>query len=103
MSLSVAIQMDHVSSIDIRGDSTFVMALEAQHRGYELFHYLPESLSHDQGKVVARAEPMRVWRDEDKHYELGVAMELDLASVDVVLMRQDPPFDMGYITATHIL
>lgn len=103
MSLSVAIQMDHVSSIDIRGDSTFVMALEAQRRGHTLFHYLPESLSLDQGRVVARAEPLKVWRNDDKFYELGAAEELDLKTVDVVLMRQDPPFDMAYITATHIL
>ncbi len=103
MSLSVAIQMDHVESIDINGDSTFVLALEAQARGYTLYHYGPENLSFDQGRVVAMAEEMTVRREHGNHHELGEARELDLSKVDVILMRQDPPFDMAYITATHIL
>jgi glutathione synthase len=103
MSLTVAIQMDHISTVDIRGDSTFVMALEAQRRGYQLYHYHPDNLSHDQGRVIASAGALRVWRNEDKFYELDEAQDIDLSQVDVVLMRQDPPFDMAYITATHIL
>lgn len=103
MSLTVAIQMDHVESIDIDGDSTFVLALEAQERGYQLYHYGPESLSLDRGRVVAVAEEMTVRRDYGNHHDLGEPRELNLADVDVVLMRQDPPFDMSYITATHIL
>jgi len=103
MSLSVAIQMDHVGSIDINGDSTFVLALEAQARGYTLYHYGPENLSFDQGRVVAMAEEMTVRREHGNHHELGETRELDLSKVDVILMRQDPPFDMAYITATHIL
>jgi len=103
MSLTVAIQMDHVNSIDINGDSTFVLAMEAQERGHTLYHYGPESLSLDQGRVLAMAEKMTVRREHGNHHELGETQELNLAEVDVVLMRQDPPFDMAYITATHIL
>ena len=103
MGLSVAIQMDHVDSVNIHGDSTFVLALEAQERGHTLYHYGPESLSLDQGRVVAMAEEMIVRREHGNHYDLGDVRELDLSRVDVVLMRQDPPFDMAYITATHIL
>ncbi len=103
MSLTVAIQMDHITNVDIRGDSTFVLALEAQRRGYQLYHYQVESLSHDQGRVLSRAAALRVWRNEDKYFELGEPEDIDLSQVDVVLMRQDPPFDMAYITATHIL
>jgi glutathione synthase len=103
MGLRVAIQMDHVDSIDINSDSTFVLAMEAQERGHILFHYGPESLSLDQGRVVAMAEEMSVSREHGNHHGLGETRELDLSQVDVVLMRQDPPFDMAYITATHIL
>ncbi len=103
MSLSVAIQMDHIESIDINGDSTFVLALEAQSRGHVLYHYGPEDLSFDRGRVIATAEEMTVRREHGNHHELGEKQELDLSEVDVVLMRQDPPFDMSYITATHIL
>ncbi len=104
MTLTVAIQMDHVSSIDIDGDSTFVMALEAQKRGYNVFHYEPGSLFMKNGRVLARAEPMQVRREKGNHFDLGDAAVIDLAAdTDVVLMRQDPPFDMAYITATHLL
>lgn len=103
MSLTVAIQMDHVDSIDIDGDSTFVLAMEAQARGHKLYHYGPEHLSFDQGRVVATAEEMTVRYEHGNHHDLGEPRELDLSSVDVILMRQDPPFDMAYITATHIL
>ncbi len=103
MALTVAIQMDHVSSIDITGDSTFVLALEAQRRGHKLLHYLPGDLSYHHGRVTAWAEPMEVRRAAGNHFTLGETSRVDLADVDVVLMRQDPPFDMAYITATHLL
>ncbi len=103
MSLKVAIQMDPIQSVDIDGDSTFVLALEAQNRGHELWHYPPSALALDEGRVIARAEPMEVRREKGNHFTLGAPAEIDLAEMDVVLMRQDPPFDMSYITATHIL
>jgi glutathione synthase len=103
MSLAVAIQMDHVSTIDIDGDSTFVLALEAQRRGHGLFHYGPADLSFKDGRVLARAQEMKVERRKGAHYTLGEPQVLDLAGLDIVLMRQDPPFDMAYITATHLL
>jgi len=103
MTLKVAIQMDHVSSIDISGDSTFVLGLEAQKRGHALLHYEPSRLAMLDGRVIAKAEPMTLKREVGNHYVLGEAVLTDLADVDVVLMRQDPPFDMAYITATHLL
>ncbi len=103
MALRVAIQMDHIRSIDVDADSTFVLALEAQSRGHGLFHYLPEQLTFDLGRVRARAEPLAVRRGQDGHYTLGPPEVIDLANMDVVLLRQDPPFDMSYITTTHLL
>ena len=103
MSLTVAIQMDHISSVNITGDSTFALALEAQARGASLFHYHPRDLSLWGDRVIARAQPLRVRNNMGDHFTLGDATELDLATTDVVLMRQDPPFDMAYITATHVL
>jgi len=103
MSLTVAIQMDHVSSIDIEADSTFVLALEAQERGHRLYHYLPRDLSLSRGRVMATAQTLEVRRERGNHYSLGPDEVVDLADMDVVLMRQDPPFDMAYITSTHIL
>ena len=103
MALTVAIQMDHVSTIDINGDSTFVLGLEAQRRGHALLHYLPGDLSYRHGKVMAWAEPMTLRRQKGDHYTLGTKSAVDLSEVDVILMRQDPPFDMAYITATHLL
>jgi glutathione synthase len=104
MGLTVAIQMDHISSVNIAGDSTFALALEAQARGATLYHYLPKDLSLWPGRVAARAQPLTVRAVPGDHFTLGDAIELDLAvQADVVLMRQDPPFDMAYITATHVL
>lgn len=104
MSLRVAIQMDPIESIDINGDSTFVMGLEAQKRGYSLFHYLAQDLTMVDGRVVALARPLTLRREKGNHFEVGEARWIDLKDdVDVVLMRQDPPFDMGYITASHLL
>ena len=103
MSLAVAIQMDPIESIDIAGDSTFVMGLEAQARGYALWHYLPKALSFRDGRVTAQARRLELRREVGRHFTLGAFETIDIAKMDVVLMRQDPPFDMGYITATHIL
>ena len=103
MALMVAIQMDPIESIDFDGDSTFVLGLEAERRGYSLFHYLAKDLSFRDGQVLARARPLRLRHERGNHYTLGDPQLVDLAEMDVVLMRQDPPFDMSYITATHIL
>jgi glutathione synthase len=103
MSLAVAIQMDPIESINIDADSTFVLALEAQRRGHGLFHYLPRQLVFRDGRLLARARPLQVRREYGNHATLGAPEMLDLGTVDVILMRQDPPFDMAYITATHLL
>jgi glutathione synthase len=103
MSLAVAIQMDPIEAIDIDADSTFVLALEAQRRGHGLYHYLPQDLAFTEGRLYAKARPLEVRREHGNHSSLGESERLDLAAMDVVLMRQDPPFDMAYITATHLL
>ncbi len=103
MGLRVAIQMDPMESVDIDADSTFALALEAQRRGHVLFHYLAQDLTFYRGRVTARARALEVRRQRGDHFTLGEAETLDLADVDIVLMRQDPPFDMAYITATHVL
>ncbi|MDA0368146.1 MAG: glutathione synthase [Proteobacteria bacterium] len=103
MSLAVAIQMDHIAGIDIAADSTFVLALEAQARGHGLYHYEPRDLFLRDGRALARAQPLQVRAEKGNHHTLGASEVIDLATLDVVLMRQDPPFDMSYITATHIL
>ena len=103
MSLTVAIQMDPIESIDIDADSTFALALEAERRGHALYHYLPQDLAFAEGRVLARGRRLSVRRKAGDHYTLGDAETLDLAALDIVLMRQDPPFDMAYITATHVL
>ena len=95
--------MDPIEAIDIDADSTFIMALEAQARGHCLYHYLPQDLVLNNGRVIAGARPLQVRRETGNHFTLGVQEWIDLAFVDVVLMRQDPPFDMAYITATHLL
>ena len=102
-SLRVAVQMDPIGSINIDADSTFVLMLEAQERGHALWHYHVRDLALAGGRVVATAQPVTVQRVKGDHFTLGAVEELDLSTVDVVLMRQDPPFDMAYITATHIL
>jgi glutathione synthase len=102
--LRIAIQMDPIEHVNIEGDTTFAMAEEAQIRGYEIFVYQVETLSWQEGKVSARAKPAKVQRVKGDHVSLGEEVVLDLAEdVDVVLMRQDPPFDMSYITAAHML
>lgn len=102
-SLKVAIQMDPIDRINIAADSTFRIMEEAQARGHELFYYTPDRLALDEGRVTARGWPVEVRREAGNHYTLGEETEIDLASRDVVWLRQDPPFDMGYITTTHIL
>lgn len=103
MSLKVAFQMDPIAPIDINADSTFRIAEEAQARGHELFYYTPDMLAYQQGKVTAKGYPLTVRREVGNHFTLGELQEIELASQDVVWLRQDPPFDMGYITTTHIL
>jgi glutathione synthase len=103
MSLAVAIQMDPIETINVAADSTFMLALEAQARGHRLYHYLPRHLSLIDGRVVAKARAFKVRRDAAHPAELGAFETLDLIKMDVILMRQDPPFDMAYITATHVL
>src|SRR5690348_18087578 len=87
-----------VAGININGDSTFALALEAQRRGHGLYYYLPRDLSFTNGRVVAYAHPLQVRREHGNHFTLGAGETIDLATFDVVLLRQDPPFDMGYIT-----
>ncbi len=100
---NIAVQMDHVSGIGIAGDSTFAMSLEAQARGYRLFHYTPDRLTMRDGRVFATVEPMELRDVKGDHFTLGAPQRVDLATMDVVLLRQDPPFDMAYITSTHLL
>ncbi|HYI48793.1 MAG TPA: glutathione synthase [Allosphingosinicella sp.] len=104
MSLRVAVQMDPLDSIGIEGDSTFAIMLGAQARGHRLHHYAAEALSWADGRLWAKAHPVTVQRVKGDHYRFGEPEILDLGrDADVVLMRQDPPFDLGYITATHLL
>ena len=103
MKLKVAVQMDPIARINIRGDSTFALLLEAQKRGHALSYYTPEKLSLKGEQLVAMVQPLKV-RDEDgDHFTLGDAERVDLESFDVILLRQDPPFDLAYITTTHFL
>jgi glutathione synthase len=104
MPLRVAVQMDPLAGIGIAGDSTFAQMLKAQELGHRLFHYLPDALTYQDGRVYAGAHPVKVRAVSGDHFEMGEFAVLDLGSdVDVVLMRQDPPFDLGYISATHLL
>ncbi|MEQ1756453.1 MAG: glutathione synthase [Micropepsaceae bacterium] len=103
MPLTVAIQMDPIDKIDIGGDSTFALALEAQNRGHRLWYYLPKALVQRANRISARAQALTVRNERGNHYTLGQPEHLDLSTTDVILLRQDPPFDMAYITTTHIL
>jgi glutathione synthase len=103
MGLKVAIQMDPIGGINIAADSTFRIMEEAQARGHTLFYYTPDRLSFRMGRILARGWPVTVRRVVGDHFTLGEEAEIDLATQDVVWLRQDPPFDMGYITTTHIL
>lgn len=103
MALKVAVQMDHISSINIAGDSAFALMLEAQARGHELYHYTPERLAMRGNTVTASVEPVEVRDVQGDHFTLGERRRADLSDMDVILMRQDPPFDMAYVAATHML
>jgi glutathione synthase len=104
MSLTVAVQMDPLDQINIGGDSSFALMLSAQARGHRLFHYTADALNYADGRVWALAHPVTVQRVKGDHFTFGDPVKLDLGNeADVVLMRQDPPFDLGYITATHLL
>jgi glutathione synthase len=104
MALRVAVQMDPLERINIAGDSTFALMLKAQELGHELYWYATEDLSWAEGRLWTMGYPVKVQRVEGSHYSFGEHRILDLGrDVDVVLMRQDPPFDLGYITATHLL
>jgi len=104
MSLRIAVQMDPLESINISGDSTFAIMLSAQERGYKLYHYLAEDLTWQDGRLYAGVHEVTVQPVAGDHFRKGDFAILDLGKdVDVVLMRQDPPFDLGYITATHLL
>jgi len=103
MALSVAVQMDHIARINIRGDSTFALLLEGERRGHRLVHFTPSRLAMRDGRVSAQVEPVSVRDKEGDHFTLGAPELADLSRFDVVLLRQDPPFDLGYITTTHLL
>jgi glutathione synthase len=104
MSLKIAFQMDPMESLNVSGDSTFALMLSAQSRGYTLWHYGPDDLSYEDGRLRAAAHPVTVRRVDGDHFSFGAPQTIDLGrDIDVIWMRQDPPFDLGYITATHLL
>src|SRR6476619_1337603 len=103
MALKVAFQMDPIERIDIRGDSTFALLLEAQWRGHDVFYYTPNNLSLRDGRLIALGHSLTVEDKPGDHYRLAHQREEDLSKFDVVHLRQDPPFDMAYITTTHLL
>ncbi|MGB0498274.1 MAG: glutathione synthase [Rubricella sp.] len=103
MPLKVAIQMDPIGPIDIDADSTFRIMEEAQARGHSLFYYTPDKLIFDGGRLMAQGWPVEVRREKGNHFTLGEPVLQDLSEMDVLWLRQDPPFDMGYITTTHML
>ena len=101
--MKVAFQMDPIGGVDINADSSFRLAEEAQARGHELFFYTPDHLAWQEGRITARGHDMTVQRVQGDHAHLGPVREVDLSEFDVVWLRQDPPFDMHYITTTHLL
>lgn len=103
MSLYVALQMDPIENVSITGDSTFRIGLEAEARGHRLFQYTPDNLRYDEGRVVAKGRPITLRREEGNHVSFGDWAEVDLSEFDVIWLRQDPPFDMAYVTSTHLL
>ena len=103
MKLKVAVQMDPIARINIRGDSTFALLLEAQKRGYALSYYTPEQLSQRGTSLIATVQPLIVRDQEGDHFTLGETARVNLETFDVILLRQDPPFDLAYITTTHFL
>ncbi|AUH65945.1 glutathione synthase [Paracoccus zhejiangensis] len=103
MSLSVALQMDPIEAVSIDADSTFRIGLEAEARGHRLFQYTVDRLVFDEGRVLATGRPVTLRREKGNHVTFGDWAEVDMADFDVVWLRQDPPFDMGYVTSTHLL
>jgi len=103
MTLNVAVQMDPIERINIRGDSTFALLLEAQKRGHALSYYTPDRLAQRGDRIFTTARPLSVRDKEGDHYTLGEPARTELTAFDVILLRQDPPFDMAYITTTHML
>jgi glutathione synthase len=103
MTLKIAVQMDPIERINLRGDSTFALLLEAQQRDHQLFYYTPDRLAMRDGAVFAAVSPLKVRDIQGDHFSLGERQRVDLSSFDVILMRQDPPFDLAYISATHLL
>ncbi|WP_170562874.1 glutathione synthase [Ruegeria atlantica] len=101
--MKIAFQMDPIGAVDINADSSFRLAEEAQARGHTLFFYSPDQLAYQEGRITARGQDMKVQRVEGNPAELGPEREVDLAEFDVIWLRQDPPFDMHYITSTHLL
>ena len=101
--MKIAVQMDPLHGIDITGDSTFALMLEAQQRGHQLWHYEVRHMWLDGASLKARVQPVTVKNEPGAHYTFGPEKTVHLQEMDVVLMRQDPPFDMAYITATHLL
>ncbi|RCL00160.1 MAG: glutathione synthase [Candidatus Tokpelaia sp. JSC188] len=101
--MKIAVQMDHIRKIQISGDTTFALCLEAQKRGHELFHYTPDRLFMRDGKVFSRLESLEVRDKKGDHYTLGDSVRTNLAEMDIILLRQDPPFDMSYISTTYML
>lgn len=103
MSLKIAVQMDPIQRINIKGDSTFALLLEAQKRGHALSYYTPDRLALLNGRVFSTVEPLSVRDQAGDHYTLGEPRRVDLTEFDVILLRQDPPFDLNYVTTTHLL
>ena len=101
--MKVAFQMDPIGAVNINADSSFRLAEEAQARGHELFFYTPDHLAYQEGRITARGHDLEVQRVQGAHATLGPLRDVDLADFDVVWLRQDPPFDMHYITSTHLL
>ena len=101
--MKIAFQMDPIADVDINADSSFRLAEEAQKRGHSLFFYTPDHLAYQEGRITARGQDLTVQRVQGEHAQLGSQREVDLAEFDVVWLRQDPPFDMHYITSTHLL
>ncbi|MGV3693821.1 MAG: glutathione synthase, partial [Paracoccus marcusii] len=103
MSLYVALQMDPIEDVSIHADSTFRIGLEAEARGHRLFQYTVDQLRYDEGRIVVRGRPVTLRRTEGDHVTFGDWTEVEAGDFDVIWLRQDPPFDMGYVTSTHLL
>lgn len=101
--MKIAVQMDPVENINIERDTTFVLMLEAQERGFDIFYYNPKNISLENERLTAQAQRLKLRRAKGEHYALGHAQTVDLAEMDVLLMRQDPPFDMDYLASTYLL